>query len=350
MDKRKSFLLLFLAFLLFCLLVSCKENAPELKLVPQIGAVGVAESFPSPEDFFEELPQGATVSFSSDTKLNSLGENQVTLILRTKSGKEYLYHSTFTLVFDVDPPAISGTSDLSAGIGEGIAYRSGISVSDTVDPNPTLTVDSSKVNLQKEGSYPVTYTATDFAGNSSSVTVTLHIYRDIVTKEMLFGFLDKKLAPVISKNMTAEEKVRVVYDFIYHSISYENRSDKSDWVRAAYYGLTTGYGDCFTYFSASKACFEYLGIENLDIQRTTGLVPERHYWNLVNLGNNQWYHFDACHLLDKQQPWGCLMTDAQLKTYSENRVFETTGTSNYFYAFDASAYPARAERILTEVH
>ena len=348
MDKRKRFLIV-LAFLLFCLLVSCGESAPELTLVPQIGAVGVAESFPSPEDFFEELPLGATVSFLPDTKLNALGENRVTLILRTQGGREYLYHSTFTLVFDVEPPVISGTSDLSAGIGEGIAYRSGVSVSDTVDPNPTLTVDSSKVNLQKEGSYPVTYTATDFAGNSSSVTVTLRIYKDIITKEMLFGLLEQKLSPVIGKNMTVEEKVRVVYDFVYRSISYENRSDKSDWVRAAYYGLTTGYGDCFTYFSASKACFEYLGIENMDLQRTTGLVPERHYWNLVNLGNNRWYHFDACHLVDKKAPWGCLMTDAQLETYSKTRVYDATGTSNYFYAFDSSAYPARAMQIITEV-
>ncbi len=350
MDKRKCFLLSFLAFLLFCLLVSCGQTAPDLTLIPQVGVVGVPESFPQAKDFFEELPEGASVRFSDDTVLSALGDNPVTLILTTKQGTSYLYHSVFTLVFDNDPPVIAGTSDLSAGVGEGVAYRSGIVVTDDVDPDPTLSVDTSLVDLSREGSYPVTYTATDFAGNASSVTVTLHIYREIVTKETLMSLIEKKLAPIIGVSMTTEEKARVVYQFVYQSVSYENKSDKSDWVRAAYYGLTSGYGDCFTYFALSKACFEYLGIENMDIQRTVGLVPERHYWNLVNLGNGQWYHFDACHLLDKQQPWGCLLTDAQLESYSKNRAYEDTGVKGYFYAFDGSAYPARAEKIITEVH
>lgn len=349
MDKRKIFLPV-LAFLLFCLFVSCAESAPDLTLIPRVGAVGVPESFPAPEDFFSSVPEGASVRFADGTNLSALGETKVTLILTTKAGKEYAYQSTFTLVWDNDPPLIAGVSDLSTGVGEGVAYRSGIVVTDDVDPAPVLSVDSSRVDLSRAGSYPVTYTATDFAGNKSSVTVTLHVYRELVTKEMVTNLLDKKLAPVIGVGMTTEEKVRVVYQFVYQSVAYENKSDKSDWVRAAYYGLTTGYGDCFTYFSLSKACFEYLGIENLDIQRTVGLVPERHYWNLVNLGGGEWYHFDACHLLDKQQPWGCLLTDAQLESYSKNRAYEDTGIKGYFYAFDGSAYPKRAEKIITEVH
>lgn len=350
MDKRKLFLPV-LAFLLFCLLASCGQKAPDLTVIPRIGAVGVAESFPTAEEFFvEELPIGATVRFSDDTKLNALGENSVTLILTTKAGKEYRYHSTFTLVFDTEPPVIAGVSDLSAGVGEGVAYRSGIVVTDNVDPDPVLSVDTSHVDLSREGNYPVIYTATDFAGNTSSRTAMLHIYREIVTKSMVTQILDKKLAPIIGVNMTTEEKARVVYQFVYQSISYENKSDKSDWVRAAYYGLIGGYGDCFTYFAVSKACFEYLGIENRDIQRTVGIVPERHYWNLVNLGNNQWYHFDACHLLDKQPPWGCLLTDAQLASYSKHRTYEDTGIDDYFYAFDGSAYPKRAETIITNVY
>ena len=350
MDKRKLFLPV-LTFLLFCLLVSCVQKAPKLTVLPKVGAVGVPESFPAAEEFFvEDLPAGASVRFSDDTSLSSLGDNPVTLILTTKQGKEYRYHSTFTLVFDTEPPVIAGVSDLSAGIGEGIAYRSGIVVTDDVDPEPVLSVDTSKVDPSREGSYPVIYTATDFAGNTSSRTATLHIYREIVTKSMVTQLLDKQLAPIIGVNMTTEEKVRVVYQFVYQSVSYENKSDKSDWVRAAYYGLTSGYGDCFTYFAVSKACFEYLGIENLDIQRTVGIVPERHYWNLVNLGNGQWYHFDACHLLDKQPPWGCLLTDAQLESYSKYRVYEDSGIDDYFYAFDGSAYPKRAETIITNIH
>ena len=177
MDKRKIFLPV-LAFLLFCLLVSCAESAPDLTPIPRVGAVGVPESFPAPEDFFASIPEGASVRFAEGTNLSTLGKTKVTLILTTKTGKEYTYQSTFTLVWDNDPPLIAGVSDLSTGVGEGVAYRSGIVVTDDVDPAPVLSVDSSHVDLSRAGSYPVTYTATDFAGNKSSVTVTLHVYRE----------------------------------------------------------------------------------------------------------------------------------------------------------------------------
>ncbi|MBQ7173124.1 MAG: transglutaminase domain-containing protein [Clostridia bacterium] len=353
MNTKIRSCILFLGILLFfSLFASCKaqQTAPEVKLIPQKGAIGVAESFPKAEDFFESLPAGATVRFSEDTKMDSIGQNRVTLILRTKDGKEFTYSSTFTLMFDDEAPVISGAKDLATVLGDGVAYRSGVTVTDNLDPAPVLSVNTDRVDLSRAGSYPVVYEAKDFAGNTSSVTVYLHVYRELVTKEMLNELLAKQLSPLIGVNMSTEERVRVVYQFVYQSISYQNDSDKSDWVRAAYYGLVNGYGDCFTYFALSKACFEYLGIENLDIQRTEGIVTERHYWNLVNLGNNTWYHFDACHLLDKLPPWGCLMTDAQLEAYSRSRAFETTGVKNYFYAFDGSAYPKRAETIITEVH
>lgn len=352
MNAKTRICILFLGLLLFsfCFTACRTTEAPQVVLIPQKGALGVAESFPTPEDFFKSLPEGATVRFSEDTNLNRLGENRVTLILRTKDGEEFSYFSTFTLLVDDEAPVILGAKDLSTVLGDGVAYRLGVSASDDVDPSPELTVNTDSVNLDREGVYPVVYTATDFAGNSSSVTVYLHVYRERVTLDMLNELLAKKLAPLISVNMTTETKARVVYQFVYQSMVYDNKSDKSDWVRAAYYGLTGGYGDCFSYFALSKACFEYLGIENMDIQRTEGLVPERHYWNLVNLGNDVWYHFDACHLLDKAQPWGCLLTDAQLEAYSRERVFEASGVTNYFYAYNGSAYPKRAETIITEVH
>ena len=97
---------------------------------------------------------------------------------------------------------------------------------------------------------------------------------------------------------------------------------------------------------------ERVGIENMDVERLPELaimVNERHYWSLVNIGTEtepKWYHFDACHLNDIGRPWGFLMTDEQLITYSEARE-NKNGISGYFYSYDTSLYPARATEIIT---
>jgi hypothetical protein len=165
---------------------------------------------------------------------------------------------------------------------------------------------------------------------------------------MLFTALD----PVIQKNIptagSIEMQVRAIYNYVNVHINYTSYSDKSDWIRAAYDGLRKGEGDCFTYFALSKAFFERLEIENMDVQRAQGLVQERHYWNFVNIGtveNPAWYHFDACRLLGAQHV-GCLLTDIQVGAYTKLRV-DDAGETNYFYAYDHSKYPASATEIIT---
>ena len=92
-----------------------------------------------------------------------------------------------------------------------------------------------------------------------------------------------------------------------------------------------------------------LGIDTMDVKRTEGIVVERHYWNLVNIGTQEaprWYHFDACRLSGVQHS-GCLLTDQQLHSYTARRV-DADGVGNYFYAFDTTAFPATDTRIITD--
>ena len=110
--------------------------------------------------------------------------------------------------------------------------------------------------------------------------------------------------------------------------------------------LSSGSGDCFSYFALAKAFFERLGIENMDIQRTTGLTPDRHYWNYVNVGTKEepcWYYFDATHLNSADTGVsfnGSLLTEQQIMAYNKVRA--------HFYTFDHSGYPAAATEIITE--
>ena len=263
-------------------------------------------------------------------------------------GKESEHEVQFSLILDEEAPEILGAKDLSALVGDGVSYRNGVTVCDNCDGELTLTVDSSQVDNTTEGNYPVIYTATDAAGNKTVLEIRVYFYLEKVTEEMLFAEIDGILEERIPSYLSREEQVREVYDYVYYHVSYNDSSDKSDWVRAAYEGIRTGQGDCYTYFALSKAFFVRLGIENMDIQRTTGIVEERHYWNLVNIGTEEsplWYHYDATRLSGIQHS-GCLLTDQQVRAYTKQRV-NSEGQGDYFYVYDSTQYPESASKIIT---
>ena len=116
-------------------------------------------------------------------------------------------------------------------------------------------------------------------------------------------------------------------------------------INEAYQVLSSGSGDCVADFARAKAFFERRGIEHMDIQRTTGLTPDRHYWNFVNVGTTEeprWYYFDATHLNSADTGVsfeGSLLTEKQINAYNKVRA--------HFYTFDHTGYPAAATEIVT---
>ncbi|MBQ8432332.1 MAG: transglutaminase domain-containing protein [Clostridia bacterium] len=311
-----------------------------------VWAVGVP--LPRAEDFIVSLPEGAAARFAQEYSFSTLGEYRLSLIVTDARGREQTYEVLFTLQKDLDPPVIHGAKDLSAYLGDGISYRTGVSVTDNCGGSLDLQVDSSLVDRTTPGAYPVTYIATDAAGNRAEVTVTLYLYQEKITWEMLCARLDPIIKEFVPTAGSKEQQARAVYGYVFYHVAYTSTSDKNDWIRAAYEGLRTGEGDCYTYFALSKAFFERLGIENMDIQRTRGLVDERHYWNYVNIGTTdqpRWYHFDACRLQGMQHS-GCLLTERQIASYTHLRANEQ-GVTGYFYAYDSSKYPPCAEQIIT---
>ena len=176
--------------------------------------------------------------------------------------------------------------------------------------------------------------------------------KDIISsggsREDIKDELLKKIADIakgiIDDGMTSEQKCRAIYAYIQDKIEYAPLSYKSDRYLAAYNALfVTGEGDCYSYFAAAKAFFDYLGIENRDMQRAAGYTDDTHYWNLVNIGeggDDSWYHFDATVMRQEYKINSCLLTDAQIEAYSEMRP--------YFYKHDKRNLPSSSDEIITE--
>ncbi len=356
MQHTKRFTTLVLAMLLavsLFLLPSCtKPEPPELQIKNLTWPVSVP--LPKAEDFVDVVPEGYTISLAEKYNVSSLGTYPVSLVLIDEKGREFAYSASLTLVNDTVAPQISGARDLVAYVGSGVSYLSGVSVTDNCDAGVTLEVDTSAVNLKAVGYYNVVYRATDIAGNVTEVVCKLSVYEEEITEAMLYNLIDPILDNILYDGMTVSQKLRAIYDYAHANISYVSTSDKSSWVRAAYNGLMSHTGDCFTYFALSKAMMQRIGIQNMDIERLpeiAAMVNERHYWSLVNIGteaNPRWYHFDSCPIKGMPYSWGFLMTDAQLIQYSEMRENQN-GISGYFYTYNTATYPNSSTEIITPI-
>ncbi len=243
------------------------------------------------------------------------------------------------VITDNIAPEISGAENKTVYIGDTVTYRSGVTVTDNEDTAPVLSIDSSKVDLTKAGSYEVAYTATDAAGNKTEITVTVtvkHKNPNYVDEETIFAAADKKLESLIKDGMDTKQKVKAIYNWANGYIYYSGKSDKSDYMQEAYKVLKGGGTDCFGYFAVTKLMFERLEIPNIDVKKVKNYEGDsNHYWSLVSVdGGQNYYHFDATPRKGSGD-YFFLVTDAELDAYSN--------AHNKCHNRDKSLYPATPE-------
>lgn len=247
---------------------------------------------------------------------------------------------------DKTPPVITGAKDLEITAGSTVSYMTGVTVTDDTDPNPTLDVDNSLVDLMTPGSYDVVYTARDASGNVATVTIKLTV-TEAPTKDSeateeeiaeLHSLAKQYLRKIVKDDMSDYEKAKRIWLWVNYNMDYSPDSDKTSWVRGALQYFNKRKGDCFNYFAAAKALLEECGIQNVDVVKSD-TSHSSHYWSLVNLGDG-WYHYDTT---PREGPgdYFFLVTDAQLDAYS--------AAHDGSHTFDHDIYPARSTEIITDL-
>ena len=243
---------------------------------------------------------------------------------------------------DVMPPRISGAQDITVEEGGTVSYKKGVTVTDDQDPDVKLEIDNSAVDLNTPGDYPVVYSATDAAGNTRRVRITVHVTQKIATEEdfeKLHRLAKNELDAFTWDGMSDLEELWAIFWHVKYNMKYVNGSDKTSWVREAIRGFEEGTGDCFTYYAVMKALLEEAGYETVDMTRLGG--EARHFWSLVKYKDN-WYHIDACpRSADHGKYWYCfLRTDAQVAEFTE------IWGEDYYYVYDESLCPRTPEEPL----
>jgi len=221
---------------------------------------------------------------------------------------------------------------LTVYLGDAVAYRKDVYATDNKDSDLEVKVDSSDVNLKKEGVYQVIYTAEDSSGNKAEVVTALSVVKFVVSQEMVDEKADQVIAKIVSDDMNQLQKAEAIYHWIKQNVSYTGDSDKTDWLKEAYRAMEKGEGDCFTYFAVAQELLTRVGISNMQDTRLGGKT--RHYWNMVDCGDG-WYHFDSCPNKDHVETF--MLTDQELDAFAATR-------GSYYYNRDKSLYPATSEK------
>nr|WP_300838862.1 transglutaminase domain-containing protein [uncultured Acetatifactor sp.] len=283
-----------------------------------------------------------TVSYVTEPDFTQTGEQTIQVILTDRGGNWTVLEAELYLAEeyaqqgsawqgdadgeDAAAPVIHGAADLEFFIGDSISYRKNVTAIDDRDGEVELEVDTSGVDLTREGVYPVTYTAKDGAGNCSSVTVNLTVKSRQYSQEEVDACADAALAQIIDPGMSLQDKAWAIYSYVKNHIAYINHSEKGDPLRAAYEGLAEGKGDCYVYACTAKVLLTRAGIPNVDIQRRPAEVE--HYWNLVDVGEG-WLHFDTTPRTDNPEIY--LWTDQELMEYSKEH--------DNAFDYDPALYP-----------
>ena len=266
------------------------------------------------------------IAFVKEPDFTVPGVQTVEISMTDAGGNETIKQAELNLIEDTEAPTLTGAKDITIYIGDSISYRKGVSATDNCEDGVTMEIDNSLVNPNEAGIYPVTYRATDLAGNVTEQVIVITIKARSHTLEEVNELADAVLAKIMKPEMTQLEKVRAIYDYNMRNIGYINHSEKGDWIQAAYEGLAKKKGDCYVYACTAKLLLTRAGITNMDIAK----IPAKtsHYWNLVDIGDG-WYHFDTTPR--KDHPTIFMWTDEQMIAYSNKH--------NKSHNYDPALYP-----------
>ncbi len=282
-----------------------------------------------------------TVRFEAEPDLTQQGSREVVILLEDLGGNVTRLCANLSILNDTQAPEIWGVKDLETYVEDTIAYRSGITVTDDQDAAPQLQIDSSAVDLSTPGVYQLTYTATDHVGNMTSKTVNVKVYpkkANHVDPEVIYAEADRILAQFITEDMTLREKAGAIYCWTKTNVQYSGKTDKDDWLQAAYQTMKTHKGDCYAFFAVNKLFLHRMGIDTIDVEKVKNHEGDtRHYWLLVSIdGGKNYYHYDNAWSWDL-----CLVTDARLDNFS--------AMMNNCFNRDKSLYPATPTESLPSV-
>lgn len=285
-----------------CTVTVADTQGPALELQDVAVYVGQAASL---EDFVvsaADISGDVALRLLTEMDFDTLGQQTVTIEAADIYGNVTTGEAVLSVTTDMEPPVISGLSNLNVEKNSEPDYMTGVSARDEVDGACTVKYDASKVDTSKAGTYYVTYTAKDKSGNTASSRRKVVVAHDAEDTAALV----KELAASLSND---PEKLR---DYVRSNISYSHSWGGDDPV---WNGFKNKTGNCYVHALCLRALLTEKGYTTKLIWTT----EKTHYWLLIYL-NGTWRHIDPTP--SSLHGRYSLMTDEQRLSTLSGRVWD----------------------------
>lgn len=253
------------------------------------------------------------LKFVTEPTFGTAGTQTVTIEATDKSGNVTRAEATLTIIADTSAPGIYGVTEITVDKNQTPNYLAGVYAYDEKDGFISFTHSANNVDITKAGTYYVTYSATDKAGNTTTFRRKLTVRHDASDTAEL----------VRSIAATLPNDPKAIRDYVRSSIvySYEWGGDDPVW-----FGFTNKHGNCYVHALTLQAILTEKGYNTQLIWAT----DQSHYWLIIETSDG-WRHIDATPSTTHGK-YDELMTD-------EMR-YETLATSTRQRDWDRSQWPA----------
>lgn len=120
------------------------------------------------------------VYIEEDIAFDQEKDYEITVVVEDEFGnkrkKTTILH---VLPKDTQAPTLNGVRDLRVKAGANIDLLSGISAKDNQDPNPTISVNTDQLNLNRPGKYSIIYQAVDRSGNKEVKKAIIEVVENV---------------------------------------------------------------------------------------------------------------------------------------------------------------------------
>ena len=286
------------------------------------------------EDFIESCTDVSPVEYylSDEPMTLTQGPKTLQIVIVDAAGNSQTYDVQYNVSGDGEVPVIQGIGTMHTAVGVPVDYLYGVQAVDSVDGVlPVNVTEPAGFNINTAGTYQITYSAMDSAGNIGTQTAELQVHSSIDSAGILSdtdvmrmgNYIVQQLA-LTTSTIDQRAFTRAIFDYVKTHVNYVNGNNKDDWEIAAVDALTLGYGDSGCYYGLSRLLLTCAGYDNMMVERQNPNIAEEdseaaqtwyapHFWNLVRV-NGAWFHFDACPYCGGNDFF--LWTDAQIDAFS----------------------------------
>ena len=228
----------------------------------------------------------------------------ITIEAEDMHGNVATVEATLRVVSDKNPPYFKGMSDMRVEKHSSPDYVKNVTAYDKVDGPVEFTYNAAAVNMAKAGTYYVTYTAVDSAGNVGTYKRKVIVLPDEEDTTALVKEHAKKCGSSVVE----------ITNYVRSYIRYNTNWGGDDPV---WYGFTNRKGNCYVH----ALCLQRLMTEHGYKTQLIWVTNKTHYWLIVDMGG-YWRHIDATPSnLHSRYP---LMTDEQRLETLSGRRWDTT--------------------------